>query len=253
MKIEKLSDTQIRCTLNRSDLAERELKLSELAYGSEKARDLFREMMQQASFEFGFEADDIPLMIEAIPVSSDCIVLMITKVEDPEELDTRFSKFAPSHEEDVLSGTMDEDRELDSLFSKIQEIRDAMELNTDEMNMLEEIVDEDPDAKKSVEETASQPSVRIFQFESIDQASEACRQAGSGLTIKSSFYKDENTHTYALVINDPSCDIDTQNRICNILCEYGTRVRAQYATENYYKEHLTVIIKKDAIKVLANL
>ena len=70
MKIEKVNDHQIRCTLTREDLADRELKLSELAYGTEKAKDLFRDMMQQASFEFGFEADDIPLMIEAIPLSS---------------------------------------------------------------------------------------------------------------------------------------------------------------------------------------
>lgn len=103
MKIEKLNDNQIRCTLNKSDLASRQLKISELAYGSEKAKDLFRDMMQQASYEFGFEADDIPLMIEAIPVSTDCIVLVITKVEDPEELDTRFSKFAPS-----ITGDIDE-------------------------------------------------------------------------------------------------------------------------------------------------
>ena len=60
MKIEKVNDHQIRCTLTREDLADRELKLSELAYGTEKAKDLFRDMMQQASFEFGFEADDIP-------------------------------------------------------------------------------------------------------------------------------------------------------------------------------------------------
>lgn len=90
MKIEKLSDNQIRCTLTRADLAARQLHLSELAYGTEKAKSLFRDMMQQAAFEFGFEADDIPLMIEAIPSSADSIVLIITKVEDPEELDTRF-------------------------------------------------------------------------------------------------------------------------------------------------------------------
>ena len=69
MKIEKISETQIRCTLSRQDLADRDLKLSELAYGSDKAKDLFRELMIQASYECGFEADDIPLMIEAIPVS----------------------------------------------------------------------------------------------------------------------------------------------------------------------------------------
>lgn len=43
-------------------------------------------MMQQASNELGFEVDDIPLMIEAIPISSDCLILIVTKVEDPEEL-----------------------------------------------------------------------------------------------------------------------------------------------------------------------
>ena len=106
MKIEKVNDHQIRCTLTKEDLADREIKLSELAYGTDKAKDLFRDMMQQASFEFGFEAEDIPLMIEAIPLNADCIVLIITKVEDPDELDTRFSKFAPSVHED--GGDLDE-------------------------------------------------------------------------------------------------------------------------------------------------
>ena len=32
MKIEKISETQIRCTLSRQDLADRDLKISELAY-----------------------------------------------------------------------------------------------------------------------------------------------------------------------------------------------------------------------------
>ena len=85
MKIEKLNENQIRCTLTHADLAARHLKLSELAYGTEKAKSLFRDMMQQASFDFGFEAENIPLMIEAIPSSADSIVLIITKVEDPEE------------------------------------------------------------------------------------------------------------------------------------------------------------------------
>ena len=47
MKIEKLNDNQIRCTLTHADLAARHLKLSELAYGTEKAKSLFRDMMQR--------------------------------------------------------------------------------------------------------------------------------------------------------------------------------------------------------------
>ena len=116
MKIEKVNEHQIRCTLTREDLATRELKISELAYGTEKAKTLFRDMMRQAAFECGFEAEDIPLMIEAIPLNSECIVLIITKVEDPEELDTRFSKFAPSiHEGDDFD---DDNEELADVFSE---------------------------------------------------------------------------------------------------------------------------------------
>ena len=71
MKIEKISDNQIRCTLSREDLANREINLSELAYATDKAKDLFRDMIQQANDKFGFDADNLPLMIEAIPINKD--------------------------------------------------------------------------------------------------------------------------------------------------------------------------------------
>ena len=79
MKIEKVNDNQIRCTLTSEDLADRHIKLSELAYGSDKAKNLFRDMIEQANDEFGFETNDIPLMVEAIPLPSESIVLIITK------------------------------------------------------------------------------------------------------------------------------------------------------------------------------
>ena len=100
MKIERINENQIRCTLSSFDLSVRNLNLGELAYGSEKARNLFREMIQKASNEVGFDAEDIPLMVEAIPLSNESVMLVITKIEDPEELDTRFSKFSPTSEED---------------------------------------------------------------------------------------------------------------------------------------------------------
>ena len=73
MKIEKINDRQIRCTLTKEDLASREIKLSELAYGSDKAKALFQDMMQQAAEDFGFEAENMPLVVEAIPVSMETI------------------------------------------------------------------------------------------------------------------------------------------------------------------------------------
>ena len=44
-------------------------------------------------------------MVEAIPLSGESVMLVITKIEDPEELDTRFSKFSQLSEEDPESTT----------------------------------------------------------------------------------------------------------------------------------------------------
>ena len=52
MKIERINENQIRCTLSSFDLSSRDLNIRELAYGSEKARNLFREMVQKASSEY---------------------------------------------------------------------------------------------------------------------------------------------------------------------------------------------------------
>ena len=94
MKFERINDNQIKCTLTNSDLASRQIKISELAYGSSKARELFKDLMTQASVELDFDAANMPIMVEAIPVPGDSLVLIITRVEDPEELDTRFSAFS---------------------------------------------------------------------------------------------------------------------------------------------------------------
>ena len=140
MKIEKISNSQIRCILTGEDLASRQLRLSELAYGSEKARALFRDMMEQAAIQCGFDAENYPLMIEAIPLGSDSIVLIVTKVDNPEELDTRFSNFAPSVQKDAAPA-----KEPPSPLSQL--LKSMKENTSDESGSVRT-----PESRKSAEE-----------------------------------------------------------------------------------------------------
>ena len=94
MKIEKINDRQIRCVLSKEDLEDRKIRLSELVCGGEKARGLLRDMMMQASRELGFSFNNNPLMIEAMPTGKDQLVLIITRVDDPGEIDSRFRNFS---------------------------------------------------------------------------------------------------------------------------------------------------------------
>ena len=214
MKIEKVNDHQIRCTLTREDLADRELKISELAYGTEKAKSLFRDMMQQASFEFGFEAEDIPLMIEAIPLNSECIVLIITKVEDPEELDTRFSKFAPSvHDGDDSEYLLDElaegaDEVLD-LFKRIHnETIDAPQKEAA------------PDNAKKTAEKQNVEITRIFSFRTLHELVRLAHILHKNYNEVNSLYKNETADRYLLTITKGEHTPEEYNNL-----QYPFRIR----------------------------
>lgn len=204
MKLERISENQIRCTLTRSDLAERELKISELAYGTEKAKALFREMMVQASDELGFEADNIPLIIEAVPVSNECIMLIVTKVEDPEELDTRFSKFTPSPEDtEDLSDTDDE------IYSSADDILDIFKRlgsdilsKTAELHSISGTADLPSDTETTSDDASSEDEepqktiLRIYEFRTLNEVSCLSEQLPADFKCGNTLYKNPNNGHY---------------------------------------------------------
>lgn len=273
MRIEKVNDNQIRCTLTKEDLANRKLKINELTYGSDKAKSLFRDMMQQASFEFGFEAENIPLMIEAIPVSAECIVLIITKVEDPEELDTRFSKFAPSVNEATGSGISDlleslsegADDILD-LFKKLQNTTDpTLNLGTSSSNStgLEEMSDEDAknaarnafkdNLKKKLREASESISmVKIYGFDGMDALVKMSKIVNEFYHGSNSLYKDVDG-SYLLSITKSDHSAAEFNKVCNMLSEYGNCLKSVNGSEAYLAEHHEPVISQNAIATLAQL
>lgn len=245
MKIEKINDNQIRCTLTKEDLANRELKLSELAYGTDKAKSLFRDMMQQASYEFGFEANDIPLMIEAIPLSSESIILIITKVEDPEELDTRFAKFAPANPDDEAAGNSPIAPQLegaDDILGLFNKIRDAK--------------------KKAAEKKADAPQetteqtfnlTRLYKFHDLDSVIHVARVLQNHYNGKNSLYKNVSKKEYHLIVSKSEHTPEEFNKICNILSEYGTNSKFVHTMEAYYTEHMDCIVSSKALQKLSKI
>ena len=216
MRIEKLNDNQIRCTLTKDDLATRQIKLSELAYGTEKAKELFRDMMQQASVDFGFEADNIPLMIEAIPLPNECIVLIITKVEDPEELDTRFSKFAP--------GSENHSEELNDLGSVLPEGADNV------LDMFRKLIErhlkegnQEEQEEKAIALASELDLTRLYFFPDLDTVISAAH-------VLNGYYAGQNS-LYRLIRDGSYCLVDEKGRwtvYAGCDREYAEQVTAEH-------------------------
>lgn len=246
MKIEKINDNQIRCTLTSEDLANREIKLSELAYGTEKAKNLFQDMMQQAQNEFGFDSDNSPLMVEAIPVSPDSIVLIITKVDDPEELDTRFSKFSPDASEgggaDSLPITGADD--IIDIFHKLSEAKARLQ---------ELKKDSDSAPSKQEAKPAAVDLIQCFSFRTLDEVILASHGLNGYFSGCNTLYKNERLDAYQLVLHQSGCSPEAFNKICNMLSEYGSGAAFSAAAEAYLREHAAIVLDGDALQRLIQL
>ncbi len=258
MKIEKVNDRQIRCTLTKADLADRELKLSELAYGTEKAKNLFRDMMQQAQYQFGFEAEDIPLMIEAIPLSGDAIVLIITKVEDPEELDTRFSKFAPSvHDDSDMENFSSKAGGADDVIDLFRKIRDqaaiAAQAIAQQQNTPQNQGSSSENGTKEVQITIQVDLTKMYSFASMDDAIRAAHILKGLYHGENILYKSLENERFYLIMKKSDHTPEQFNKICNIMTEYAQMEEYTPASESFIKEHSDVIIPEFALEKLALL
>ncbi len=241
MKIEKLNDNQIRCTLTRADLADREIKISELVCGTEKAKSLFQDMMRQASKEFGFEAEDMPLMIEAVPAASDSIVLIITRVDDPEELDARFSKFGvPSNDADHKKRTvLDKLEGAEEILDLINKVKDAVTETAKQVVQNEE--------KKQI------PKIRLFSFSTLDCVILASHLLKNTYDGKNTLYKDTPNDIYVLALSQSDYSSIEFSQICNMLYEYGCPEKISPAALAYLEEHCEVIISANAVQQLSSM
>lgn len=202
MKIEKINDNKIRCTLTSADLAERNLKLSELAYGTEKARSLFQDMMLEANQQFGFNVDNAPLMVEAVPVAPDSIVLIITRVEDPQELDTRFAKFAPSGD--------DTDGPEPVQYSGADDIIDLFHKLCDVKNKAQEIAKKAAQKENEKEPAASEEKnvdlVRTFHFSTLDDVISSAKALNQYFTGSNSSIRTRQMPTISLFCTSPAAN-----------------------------------------------
>lgn len=268
MKIERINDNQIRCTLTGQDLADRHLQLSELAYGNDKAKRLFRDMMQQASCELGFEANDIPLMIEAIPLTGGSIMLNVTKVEYPEELDGRFSNFTDFGDEpenfdtdgegsspfESADGILDLFRKLSQAASSLHtdDQKDENEAGTGALALSGSTPKNGPVQLDTPEDIATD-IIKLFSFRDMGHLVRLAHVLNGFYTGDNSLFLDAPERVYYLVLHKDNHTPSEFNKVCNILSEYALQNHYVESAEAYFEEHFQCITAHDALQRLAQL
>lgn len=260
LKIEKINDRQIRFILSEDDLASRQIKLSELAYGTDKAKELFQEMMQEAATKCGFDVSNSPLMIEAVPMRGGYIVLIVTKMENPEELDSRFSSFSPAVQNTFSTNPQNEGQAQSAFEQVFHSLIPNADSSQERNNAAKAAGESNEMAQKRA--AAAQETMqeyrrfsllhRLYLFPSMDNLLNACAEVGDQYKGESSLYKEDDVYSLFLTMKDAQTVQSMQNVLAR-LSEYGNAAPITSAKEQYLVEHGHILIKEDALKTLAHL
>ena len=212
MKIERISENQLKLTLTKDDLKERDIKLEDLITPSEKTQKLFQDIMEQALEEEDFVGENTPLMVEAAPMGADGIMIIVTKVNNK---DGKNSKPA-------------------DLLRQAQETRRWKKKPLDNMEHAEE--------KKS--------DILIYSFPELDDVIRVSLRLDSHFKGESAVYK--NDGRYFLVLQGDTYTTEASSaELEPMLKEYGQKHVSTALAKYYLLEHGETIIADKAVKALA--
>ncbi|MCL2575867.1 MAG: adaptor protein MecA [Defluviitaleaceae bacterium] len=228
MRIQRVSENQIKFTLTTSDLLQRNIQIHELAYGSPKAQGLFREIMSQAASECDFHTSpNTPLIIEAIP-TEDGIMVIVTRLESISDMEERFG-YPP-----ILG-------QLKKISMGFPDVPPPITLPF--IPQVEPFI---PKQKPYVGKKNNK--ISIFIFENLDQTAAACLRIFGAYKGNSSLYKYKGE--YHLAISTSNKKLSQSHE--NILKEYSLKSSTQEMSKNYLVEHGEEIIPKNAVNLLAS-
>lgn len=276
MKIEKINDRQIRCVLTKEDLENRKIRISELVCGGEKARGLLRDMMMRAARELGFSFNDNPLMIEAVPTGNDQLVLIITRVDEPDELDKRFKQFAGKDGmkksadraggRDLAGASSSDVPGADDILNllrgfkkRLEEQRKAAEeakADGTQQGEQESTKQEEQSAKRPGQQSAKLSEQELYQytrfylFRSLENVLSASRRVPEGYKGENALYKNPDDGAFYLLVKKTDTDPEQFNRICNVLSEYSMPMDYSTGMDEFFREHMQAIVADHALQHL---
>ena len=205
MRMERINDRQVRCLITAQDLQQRKLMLRELKYGNRETSELFREILNRATTEYGFNEDELPVMIEAVPVSNNELLIILSAVEDAEELDPHFAHFAEPPVE-----TND---------------------GTDQESFLDQKGNERP------------APVCLVRFNTIDECMDFCRLVSNSFPGESRLYKTEEYGLLLALIRPDSMSGEDFLVFLNGVLEYADLVEGSPLIYAYLNEHVQPVME----------
>ncbi len=229
MQLDLNNEQTLFCYVTEDDLKDLNIYPEKLTYGSNAFRRLISLIMKKADEMYHFSADELPTMIEAVPLTNGEIFIQITLIEEAEELDPRFAQFAPN--------VFDELDDIGEDYVEDNNVSSTSHIPVSHVN------------RRAPKATTSGTVYTFTTYEALISAIKCGSNPESFSGAKSSLYYHPESKNYYLILKRGRINSDMKVLLAS-LCEYATARALTPTTNAWINEHCRPLIRSNAISDL---
>lgn len=232
MKIERVDDKTVKCFLSNEELEEYDIDYKDFILRSEKAKEVVREIIEQAEVEVGYKPPRYAFDLQIMMLPDQGLLLTFSEKEP----------FEGKEGEQALEFL----KQITNMLQKkgAQETgvqRSAGQLGDNEPSQTGQ-------TKKTDRMTAQNPEYAIFQFASLGDVLEFAAAMPATLRVQSELYTMDGQ--YYLYLHKGGASYARFSRACIQALEFADLYRADEASLRFLKEHGECLIAERALKKL---
>lgn len=234
MKIERVDDKTVKCFLSNEELEEYEIDYKDFVLRSEKAKEVVREIIEQAEEEVGYKPPRFAFDLQIMMMPEQGLLLTFSEKE-PAEL---------GNGEQILECLRDMKQILQKTREKMGNPSDSSQPGggTGQREQA------DPQNQESSKAADIKPEEAVFAFEKLGSVMGYANVIPANLRVHSALYQMEGV--YYLYLQKGNASYERYSRACIQAMEFGNLYAADPDRILHLKEHGECMIAEQALKKL---
>lgn len=221
MKFERIDDKTVRCFISNEELEDYQIDYKDFVLRSEKAREVVREIIEQASEEVGYRPPKFAFDMSIMMMPDQGLVLTFS-------------------ESDTLM-----DKDGGKLMEYLKEMKRAIEQAAASKGGGSQ---QSRDGEQKAPESVTNPEQGIFEFGSLGDVMELASAVPTNLRIHSELYRMNDR--YYLYVQKGAASYQRYSKLCVQAMEFSNIYGADEQKYLFVKEHGECLIKACALRKL---
>jgi adapter protein MecA 1/2 len=228
MKIERVDDKTVKCFLSNEEMEEYQIDYKDFIMRSDKAKDMVREIIEQAEEEVGYKPPQFAFDLQIMLLQDKGLVLTLSEKEPLEAKDP----------EPLIEYLKEMKKTIDGLMKK----------NSQSSGQISNAQIGNGEGDNGKSDTEVHPDYAMFSFDRLGNAMEYATALPKNLRVSSELYCMDDT--YYLYIKKGSAAYERYSKACIQAMEFGSLYSADEERYMHIKEHGECIIAEKALKKL---